>query len=35
VQPVPKPFPGFCQDALLFDCTVRFFQPHWPAGMKF
>jgi hypothetical protein len=22
--------PGFCQAALLFACTVRLVQPHWP-----
>ena len=35
VQPVPKPFAGFCQEAFMFDCTERSRQPHCPCGMRF
>jgi hypothetical protein len=26
---------GFCQEAFELVCTVRFFQPHCPAGTRF
>ena len=35
MQPVPKPLPGFCQAAIELVCTLRFFQPHWPCGIRF